>query len=200
MCINFALYTVTYLLILPFLKLYTNGISDINYIDKYLPQLFLCVQVLVAGRTAMLNTINIAGHFKNTWKRSVIESIINLVMSLLLVGKMGIYGILVGTILALVYRTVDIIIYSNVKILKRSVWLTFRKWITNIIVLIIICFIGNRNVVLINNYIEFFIVAIKLTMIILPIFIVVNSIVERESCNIIINFIKEKIKSKKSII
>lgn len=200
MCINFALYTVTYLLILPFLKLYTSGISDINYIDKYLPVLFLCVQVLVAGRSAMLNTINIAGHFKNTWKRSVIESIINLVASLLLVMKIGIYGILIGTVIALLYRTIDIIIYSNVKILKRSVWSTFRKWITNIVLLFIICFIGSKNLMLINNYIEFIIVAIKLTVIILPIFIVINSIVERDSYNLIISFLKKKLKCKKTII
>lgn len=198
MCINFALYTVTYLLILPFLKLYTAGITDINYIDKYLPILFLCVQALVAGRSGMLNTINIAGHFKNTWKRSVIESIINIVVSLAFVGKYGIYGILIGTITALLYRTIDIIIYSNVKILNRSTWSTFRKWIVNILILLVVVVIGTDNMPTINSYIDFFIAGIKLTVIILPIFIVINSIIERNSYNMLVGFIKKKININKA--
>lgn len=193
MSINFALYTITFLLISPFLKLYTAGITDINYIDKYLPILFLCVQTLIAGRSAMLNTINIAGHFKNTWKRSVIESIINLVVSLIFVRKYGIYGILIGTISALLYRTVDIIIYSNVKILNRGTWSTFRKWIVNVLILIGVSIIGIKNGVIVNNYIEFFMSGIKLTLIILPIFIVINSIIERDSYNMLIGFIKKKL-------
>ncbi|MBS5938011.1 sugar isomerase [Clostridium sp.] len=198
MCINFALYTVTYLLILPFLELYTAGITDINYIDKYLPILFLCVQALVAGRSGMLNTINIAGHFKNTWKRSVIESIINIVVSLAFVGKYGIYGILIGTITALLYRTIDIIIYSNVKILNRSTWSTFRKWIVNISILLVVAVIGTNNMPTINSYIDFFIVGIKLTVMILPVFIAINSIIERNSYNMLVGFIKKKINFKKA--
>ena len=37
----FALLSVAYILILPFFRLYTRGITDINYIDSYLPFLFL---------------------------------------------------------------------------------------------------------------------------------------------------------------
>ena len=41
MAITFAIYTITYILILPFMRLYTKGVSDINSIDNLLPVLFI---------------------------------------------------------------------------------------------------------------------------------------------------------------
>ena len=36
----FAVISVCYILITPFVKLYTNGIDDIKYVDSYLPMLY----------------------------------------------------------------------------------------------------------------------------------------------------------------
>ena len=41
MSLTFSLYCVANIFILPFLKLYTRGVSDINYVDKILPYLFI---------------------------------------------------------------------------------------------------------------------------------------------------------------
>ncbi len=74
-----------------------------------------------------MNTISFAQHFRQTQWRSVLESGINLSVSicavLLLRGRTelsGIYGVLIGTIAALLYRSNDMILYANRRILHRS--------------------------------------------------------------------------------
>lgn len=132
MALVFALYMVASCFILPFLLIYTRGVTDIDYVNAYLPYLFVGTYLLSCGRKSSNLTINFAEHFRMTQWRSVLESIINVVVSLACVFKFGIYGVLFGTIAALLYRTNDMIIYANKKILNRSPWKTYRRWLVNL--------------------------------------------------------------------
>lgn len=116
----FAMFSVCYLLITPFLKLYTRGIEDIVYTDRYLPLLFCLVNLLSSSRSTENNLISLAFHAKQTLPRTIAEAILNLGFSLVLVSRLGIYGCLLGTIIALLYRTNDIVIYANRRILGRA--------------------------------------------------------------------------------
>lgn len=132
MALVFALYAVASCFILPFLFIYTRGVTDIEYINAYLPYLFVSTYLLSCGRKSSNLTINFAEHFRLTQWRSILEAIINIVVSLACVFKFGIYGVLFGTIAALLYRTNDMIIYANKKILNRSPWKTYRRWLVNL--------------------------------------------------------------------
>lgn len=123
--INAAAFSVALFLFTPFVRLYTAGVSDIQYVQPWLPELFVAASLLSAMRAPMGNVINYAGHFKQTAPRSVLESVINLTVSLVGVKLWGIYGVLLGTVAALLYRTNDIICYSNRKILHRGPWRTY---------------------------------------------------------------------------
>lgn len=127
-----SLYCIVGIFILPFLKLYTAGVQDINYIDPILPHLFIAVYLLDNGRESSNMVIKFAGHFKQTQWHSVLEAAINVGVSLAGVYFCGIYGVLIGTIAALLYRTNDMIIYANKKILNRSPWKTYRRWLVNL--------------------------------------------------------------------
>ena len=65
------------------------------------------------------------------------------VLSFICVFKFGIYGVLFGTIAALLYRANDIILFANHRVLKRSAWPTYRKWGTNAVIFVItvLCFL-----------------------------------------------------------
>lgn len=172
---SFALFTVTVILINPFLSIYAEGITDIGYIDKYLPFLFLGVSVLTYARRSSSQIINFAGHFKQTRWRSILETCINITVSLICVFKFGIYGVLLGTIAALLYRTNDFIIYANVKILHRRPHKTYRRWIVNLLLMvgciILSGFINPES----GSYIEWFLTAAPLTIVVLLIFVIVDS-------------------------
>lgn len=144
MTLVFFLYSVANFFILPFMACYTRGVTDIEYLDKYLPSLFILTYLLTGGRSACTQVVNFAGHFRQTQSRAIIESIINLAMSLICVHYFGIYGVLFGTILALLYRTNDLIFYANKKILCRTVWITYKRWIINLMIYILIVIVNQH--------------------------------------------------------
>ena len=131
MTVGYYMFTVIGVLTLPFMKLYTSGMTDYNYINLWLPLLFVSVQFLSIARFAANNLVNIAGHFKKTQNRAILEAVINIVLSVAFAFKFGIYGILFGTIAALIYRTNDFLIYSNRVILNESAKPSYRVWIAD---------------------------------------------------------------------
>ena len=136
---SFALYTIAFLLTTPFMKVYTAGITDVAYVDPYLPFLFTFMHLLSSSREASSRVISFAGHFRQMQWRAILESVINIVVSVALVMKLGIYGVLLGTIAAYLYRTVDIVLYANRQILDRGCWHTWKLWLLNMAVFGQIC-------------------------------------------------------------
>ena len=131
--LSFILFATAYVLYLPFIELYTRGVTDVVYVDPWLPLLFVGIEILSGCRRAMQNTISVAGHFRGTARQTVIETILNLTVSLVLVNFWGIYGALLGTIVALLYRSNEIIWYGNRKILGRGPWKSYRHYGMNLL-------------------------------------------------------------------
>lgn len=176
----FSILTVVYIIILPFMELYTAGVNDVNYIDYWLPLLFVIVKLLTNARTSSNNLITIAGHFRNTQFRSILESVINIGASILFVSFFGIYGVLMGSIAALLYRTIDIVVYANKELLGRSSWVTFRRWLINVVIFTAVVLVTNLLDLHIGSYAGVLIWAAVLGIIVLPIYYTVGSLMERE--------------------
>jgi O-antigen/teichoic acid export membrane protein len=136
LALTFAACSVAYICILPFMKLYTKGVTDIDYIDQLLPVLFVAIMVLQAGRDPSMRIINFAGKFKETQPHALAEMIVNLVVSILGVIRFGIYGVLFGTVAALIVRSVLMIHYSYGVILQSNEFRIYRKWLINIVLLL----------------------------------------------------------------
>lgn len=178
-----ALYTVANFFILPFLSLYTKGITDIEYVNAYLPYLFVGTYLLSSGRKSSNLTINFAEHFKLTQNRSVLEAVINILVSLICVFKFGIYGVLLGTIAALLYRTNDMIIYANKKILHRSPWKTYRRWLVNLALFIAVTVLSKLvfSHIALDTYPRIILWAAITCVIVIPLFFAVASLFDRET-------------------
>lgn len=183
MVLTFSLFCIANIFILPFMTLYTSGVMDINYIDKYLPYLIVATTLLSNGRNSSAQIIEYAGHFKQTQWRAMLEAVINVAVSLICVFKFGIYGILLGTIAALLYRTNDMIIYANKKILHRSPWKTYRRWLVNLALFIVVTVIYKRAFVHIalNTYPRIILWAAITCVIVIPLFFATAFIFDRET-------------------
>ncbi len=131
MAVSFIL-TMMALFLLPFIRIYTKGVSDINYIDSLLLMLFVMMNLLANGKLPANQVINFAGCFQETRHHAVMEAVINLSVSVVAICLWGIYGTLCGTIAALIYRSTVMIHYANRKLLLRSVWSTYRRWLVNL--------------------------------------------------------------------
>lgn len=123
-------------LILPFMVLYTEGVTDAEYCDIRLAILFVAIAWLTAVRLPMKYTIEFAGHFKATVGRAIAEAVINLTVSVVGVIFWGIYGVLLGSVVAVLYRSLDMIVYTNKKLLDRTVWKTLSIHLIDLVVLI----------------------------------------------------------------
>lgn len=142
LALAFCLYSVANFFILPFMACYTRGITDINYVDPKLPLLFMATFVLNCGRIPSSQVITFAEHFRQTQNRTIAEAVINLTVSLIAVRYFGIYGVLMGTIAALLYRSNDMILYANRVILRRSAWTSYRRWGINLICICITLYVN----------------------------------------------------------
>ena len=58
--LSFSLLFVAYTYIIPFLRIYTEGINDINYIDSLLPILFVAIALLENSRLSSVKAIHLA--------------------------------------------------------------------------------------------------------------------------------------------
>lgn len=131
MFLSFAAFSVAYVLLVPFVRLYTTGISDIQYVDYLLPILFVVTQLMSSSRMVAAKMVSIAGHAQKTQNRAIFESVIKIIASVVLVQFLGIYGVLLSTVVSLSYRMNDLILYVNKRIIMRSVWHTYKKVFVN---------------------------------------------------------------------
>ena len=190
--LSFALYTVMNFFILPFFTLYTAGVNDINYINRYLPYMFSSIALLSCARNAPNNVISFAGHFKQTQYRFMLEAAINLGVSLVAVQFLGIYGVLLGTIVALFYRTNDIILYTSSKLLKRSPWVSYRRLLICIGVFALIQLLNRFWLFEMASYISLFLFAIPYTVLVFLLYFGMASVCDRNTAMIAWNLIQQK--------
>jgi O-antigen/teichoic acid export membrane protein len=194
-CLSFGLFSVAYVLILPFVTLYTVG-ADIQYADKYLPLLFTVVQLLSMSRMLSNHIINTANQPQLINRDSLIDVSINLGLSVILVFWIGIYGVLIGTIAALLYRIVRLVYVANRKILNRSPWKIYRNYLINFAlfacVVIFNCFIQPS----ITSYVGFVVYGAMYTGVILSIFALVNIVINPHVLGLVKNLINQKKENK----
>lgn len=164
--ISYAVYAVALYLFLPFMAIYTAGVTDVNYVDGKLAVLFVAAALLSHTRVPMCQTVEIAGHFKQTMGRSMLETAINLSVSIVAVFVWGIYGVLIGTVVALLYRTNDFIIYANTKCLGRKPWRTYAIYLVNLLTLLLttVVFKGLFGWIEIDSFLKLLAVAVPLTL------------------------------------
>ncbi len=200
MTLTFFLYSILYVVIIPFIKLYTEGITDINYNDPVIPLLFTLVFLLQGARGPMQLVIDYAGHFKQTRGQAILEMVINLAITIPSVFYFGLYGVLIGTIAALLYRANAVIIYVNKRILNRNPWVTYKRWLWCACVFCAI-FITNQFITIdIGSYFELIVFCIPVCFIIGAAYTLGMLFFERETFLYLIEQIKLKLLKRKNTI
>ena len=111
---------MTGLLIVNFIRVYTNGVTDTNYIVPTFAILFTCATATHCLRLPYDIMILAAGHYKETQNSAFIESGLNIVLSVALVFQYGLTGVAIGTLVALLFRTVYFAHYLSKNILGHE--------------------------------------------------------------------------------
>lgn len=155
-----VLNVTAYLLMKAFLTVYVGDVTDINYIIDYLPELFLIMKMLTVHRSKERQLINAVGHFKKTQSIGVVEMCLNLSISITLVFILGINGVVIGTIAALLYSTNAYTFYCNKNILGVNKSRGYAFIGASTLLTIGVCLVGRQIIPLTETYLLFFITAV----------------------------------------
>lgn len=107
-------------LILPFVKVYTLGITDVEYQRPLFAVLGCICGYLNGVRMPYVMLVSARGNFREIRKGAIITPIINIVISTILINRIGISGVIIGTICAMIFMIIQYGTYSSKHILKRS--------------------------------------------------------------------------------
>ena len=111
---------LTGVLIIPFISVYTKGVTDYNYFFPSFGALLTAAFGSYCLRLPYNILVMAAGHYKQTQVSAIIEVIINVFVSILLVSRFGLIGVAIGTLSAMVFRTIYFAIYLSRNIINRK--------------------------------------------------------------------------------
>ena len=106
-------FSCTAALIVPFVRVYTAGINDANYIQPAFAILLTLANAMHCLRLPYNIMVLAAGHYKQTQKNYIVAGPINIVLSVLTVKAWGLIGVAIGTFAAMAYQTVWLAIYDS---------------------------------------------------------------------------------------
>ncbi|NLI55110.1 MAG: sugar isomerase [Clostridiales bacterium] len=135
-----AIYSVAGVMILPFVSIYTRGVTDANYIVPTFAVLIVLANASYCLRIPYHTLVFAAGHFKQTQLSSILEASINVVVSIVLVFHYGMIGVAIGTLVAMLYRTIYLAWYLRANILNRPFRHFVQHFVIDILTVVVILF------------------------------------------------------------
>lgn len=109
---------LTAVLIVPFVRVYTLGIHDANYIQPLFAALIVAANAGHCLRLPYNIIILAAGHYKQTQRNYIVAAVINIVVSVVTVKAWGLIGVAIGTLAAMGYQTIWMAIYDSRNLIK----------------------------------------------------------------------------------
>ena len=184
-------FSVTSVSILPFVSIYMKD-ADINYMYPIFGLLFTFSQVFNVFRLPHSAMINVAGHFKETRNQAILEALICVIISLIFTFVCGMYGVLIGTTLAIAWRCVDMMCYIHKRILKDSLVISlFRIFRMLCLIFLVYVFMPGKESVL-NSYVEWGIYAISVLLISLLLLSLDMLLFEKKTFRLLLSYIHRK--------
>lgn len=174
-----VVYCIYALSLLPFIQIYTRGVNDGNYIRPIAMLCFWAAAYTAQVKDSSNILITSAGKYNESKKYYVLEATINLFLSLLLVHKYGICGVLVATIISHLYLDNMIIVYVSKHITNTKITKTYSRILRNFALIVFLFFIEKRYTDYITDVKSWIIVIGVMTIINCIMITFINILVEK---------------------
>lgn len=106
-------FSCTAALIVPFVQVYTFGINDANYIQPVFAVLLTLANAMHCLSLPYNIMVLAAGHYRQTQKNYIVAAILNILVSILTVKVWGLFGVAIGTLVAMTYQTMWLAVYDS---------------------------------------------------------------------------------------
>ncbi|MBE7049635.1 MAG: hypothetical protein E7394_02565 [Ruminococcaceae bacterium] len=188
-----VVFSITAVMITPFISIYTDGVSDVNYIRPIFAIMMTAAAFGSCMRRPYQSLVEAAGHFKQTRNSAVAEVIINVVVSIIMLKFFGIIGVAIGSFAGSLFRSLHLALYSMkniIKLPKRHLVKTYIVYFATFLIIILVC---NKMVVARpDNYFSWACYAILVSVVAVVIVAVVSLVFNRHE----LIYLKNKLLSK----
>lgn len=175
--ISTVLFGTTLVMIVPFISLYTKGITDADYIQPVFALLITIAGFFNCMRIPYQYLVEAAGHFRQTKYGAYFEAAMNIMISIVCVFRFGLIGVAIGTVFATVFRTIQFSIYMCRNIVKRSYWKVIKTIGNSAIIIAAILWINSiLPVVEYNDYFDWILVSVR-TVVMIGALVTLNNII-----------------------
>lgn len=174
------IFTLTAVLIVPFVQVYTHGVSDANYIQPLFGILLVAANSGHCLRLPYNIMILAAGHYKQTQHNYIIVAMMNIVISIIGVKQFGLIGVALGTMAAMVYQTVWMAWYNSKNFIQWSMRNFIKQMAVDAVSAVVIYWLGSLMEMSSVSYVAWVVLAVKVTAIGGIIVLVVNGMFYRE--------------------
>lgn len=185
-------FTVAAITIVPFVSVYTRGITDANYIVPAFGIILVAAYAFQCLRVPYFRIIKAAGHFKETQNGAYISAFLNVVITVALVFKFGLIGAASGTLVAMIYHTCYFVWYLNKNILERPVRYFIRYLISDSFIAVSSFLLAQVLPMNCISYFSWALLAVEVALIVLTVTAIVNIIFFRGMVNNTLKLIKNR--------
>ncbi len=185
-----VVFTISAIMIVPFVAVYTRGITDANYITPIFGVLLVTAYGFQCLRIPYFRIIKAAGHFKETQNGAYISAVLNIVVTVLLVFNYGLNGAALGTLIAMIYHTCYFVWYLKKNIINRPIKYFVTYIIVDTFVAIISFFLTKGFVTVCNTYIEWMLISVKVMLIVFSVSAIINIIIFKDNIKRLFRLIK----------
>lgn len=157
------IFTLTAILIVPFVQVYTHGINDANYMQPLFGVLLVAANSGHCLRLPYNIMILAAGHYKQTQHNYIIAAVMNIAISIVCVKQFGLIGVALGTLAAMVYQTVWMAWYNSKNFIQWPMKNFFKQIGVDAVSALGIFAVGSYFSLSAVGYLSWVILAMKVT-------------------------------------
>lgn len=130
-----AIFATALVMIVPFVDVYTSGVVDADYHQPLFAVIYVLATMFLCFRFPYETVLKAAGHFKQTKPGAYVEAGLNLVLSVAGVLLWGLPGVVLGTLVSAIVRTVEMAGYFGKHLIERH----FSHFLLHVALALAIC-------------------------------------------------------------
>ncbi|MDR3541183.1 MAG: polysaccharide biosynthesis C-terminal domain-containing protein [Desulfosporosinus sp.] len=127
-----SIFTASYLILInPFIAFYTHGITDAAYLNSGLALSLAVLFLIRYYRYMSASILNVTGNFQKAKKYYFIETLVNIILSIALIKTIGMIGVVIASVIAVMTSGTFMVKYVNKVVLIQSLVPLMKKIFVN---------------------------------------------------------------------
>lgn len=181
-------------MILPFIKIYTNVVSDVNYLNPVIAFLILLWGALHSFRIPYTAIIKAAGLYEKVRKLNIVNVLVLFILCIVFTYFWGITGALISLVVVAVHRNLAMLVVLKKNFEMINSGKSVLRSLIMCVLVAVFCFVGTIvwKHIQIESFIMWCVCAIATTLIMIGVMLIVSAILDKPSLMSVLKYLKLK--------